>query len=478
MIQNLERDETSGEARAGRGTAGRRVYDLIGIGFGPANLALGVALQEEAERDGGADLDRLFLEAKPAQCWHPDMLLENSLIQISVLKDMATVRNPRSRFTFLSYLHDQGRLFEFLNLRDLFPSRVEFNDYLCWVAGQLADRVRYGRRVRSIDCYPARPGGAGASPSGDSELVEVVVDDLATGEEERYLAKNVVVATGGRPFVPPEIELPEDGLDDGLFHSNDFMTRIDRGFPDRDAAYRFVVVGSGQSGAELFYCLFDRYPNADVTATVRGFGYKPADDSDFTNEVFFPEMIDFFYELPKPKQRAVIDSFRDVNYAVVDHHLIRKIYRALYDMRVEGRQRARLLPYKTLLGVRRTAAGLEARYRDLVRDEEETIEADGMVLCTGYRWDKEHPLLEGLADCFETDDRGGYEVLRDYRLAPKPGFDAGVYLQGYCESTHGISETVLSLLPIRAQDIVDSLLERREAETAPATLREAVAVSE
>lgn len=466
------------EATTGEISGGRRVYDLIGIGFGPANLALAVALEEEGERDGGSDLDRLFLEAKPEQCWHPDMLLENSLIQISVLKDLATVRNPRSRFTFLSYLHDQGRLFEFLNLRDLYPSRVEFNDYLCWVADQLTDRVRYGRRVRSIECFPPRPRASEGSRSGESDLVDVVVEDLATGEEERYLARNVVVATGGRPFVPPEIELPDDGLDDRLFHSSDFMTRIDRGFPDRDAPHRFVVVGAGQSGAELFYCLFDRYPNADVTATVRGFGYKPADESDFTNQVFFPEMVDFFYDLPKEKQKRVIDSFRDVNYAVVDHALIRKVYRALYDMRVQGRSRARLLPYKTLLGVRRTPSGLEARYRDVVRDSEETIATDGLVLCTGYRWDKEHPLLESLSPCFETDDRGGYAMLRDYRLAPRPGFSAGVYLQGYGESTHGISETVLSLLPIRAQDIVDSLLARQTAEVAAPVPAETLAVAD
>src|SRR5215208_8142900 len=133
------------------GSPGKRdVYDILGVGFGPANLALAICLEEEAE-EGRRDLKRLFLEIKPRAVWHPGMLLEDSLIQISVLKDLATVRNPRSRFTFLNYLKTQGRLFEFLNLRDLFPTRIEFNDYLRWVAGELEQRVRYGREVLAVE---------------------------------------------------------------------------------------------------------------------------------------------------------------------------------------------------------------------------------------------------------------------------------------------------------------------------------------
>lgn len=428
------------------------VHDLVGVGFGPANLALAVALEEEVERPGGTGLDHLFLEARPGQCWHPGMLIEDSLIQVTVLKDLITVVNPRSRYTFLNYLKERGRLFEFLNLRDLFPSRTEFNDYLCWVAGELSDRVRYGRRVQKV-----RP----VVCDGGVELLEVVATDGATGEEERVLARNVVVATGGRPTVPPGIDLPGGPWADRVFHSYDFMERVDRGFPDRSGRHRFVVVGSGQSGAELFYNLFKRYPNADVTATVRGYGYRPADDSDFTNEVFFPEMVDFFYDLPEPKRTRVIDSFRDVNYAVVDHPLIRKIYRALYDERVEGRDRGRVLPFLQLTAIETRGDAVVARFEDLIRDREKALECDGLLLCTGFRWDKEHPLLEELAPWFETGSDGGYRVLRDYRLAGRPGFAPGVYLQGYCEATHGISETVLSLLAIRAQDIVESVLARR-----------------
>jgi L-ornithine N5-monooxygenase len=420
------------------------IYDLIGIGFGPANLALGVALEEEAP-----GLKRLFLESKAAPVWHPGMLLEDSLIQISVLKDLATIRNPQSRFTFLNYLKIKGRLFEFLNLRDLFPTRIEFNDYLSWVAGELSDRVRFGREVVSVQPV---------EESGEVRVLRVVTRDVATGEEDSCLARNVVLATGGVPCPPDGITLQKDGR---AFHSNDSMIRLKRDFPDKNASYRFVVVGSGQSGAELFHYLMQHYPNADVTAAIRRFSYKPVDDSDFTNEIFFPRMVDTLYELPDEKRKMILDHCRDVNYAVVDLALIRRIYKCLYQEKVLGRDRARIRTFLKLEDILDTGDGVIARFLDVLHDEQVTLEADGMILCTGYTWRKNHPLLHGLAPWLQCNRDGGYRIERDYRVATGPSFAPGVFLQGFAEETHGASEPVLSLLPIRAGDIVKSLLASR-----------------
>jgi L-ornithine N5-monooxygenase len=427
------------------------VHDLVGVGFGPANMALGVLLQEEQE-EGGPHPSRLFLEARGEPCWHPGMLLDGSLIQITVLKDLALVRNPRSRFTFLNYLHENGRLFEFLNLRDLFPSRYEFNDYLRWVGNQLGDVVRCGRRVTHV-----APVGDGA---GGVDLLEVTAE-TADGGEERFRARNLVVATGGTPWVPEGVELSRDGR---VFHASEFLHRLERDYPDRSAPYRFAVVGAGQSGAELFHYLVTRYPKADVTAVVRGHGYKPVDESDFTNEVFFPEKVDFLYGLPEEKRRRVVASYRDVNYAVVDAPLIKKIYRLLYDERVEGRDRARLRPYLEVRSVRDEAGSAVLELEHVLTGEPVRLEADAAVMCTGFRWSTRHPLLENIAPWLATGADGEYRVERDYGIAPaREGFRPRVYLQGYCEATHGISETVLSLLPMRARDIARSLAERLAA---------------
>jgi L-ornithine N5-oxygenase len=421
-------------------------YDVVGIGFGPANLALAVCLEEAAEEPGGRDLARLFLESKPKSIWHPGLLLEDSLIQISVLKDLATVRNPRSYFTFLNYLKAKGRLFEFLNLRDLFPTRIEFNDYLAWVAGELRERVRYGLEVVALEPVEGADGAV--------ETLRVVTRNLANGETEERLTRNVVIATGGVPCTPPGINLTPGGR---AFHASEFLHRMRRDYPDKQGKYRFIVVGSGQSGAELFFYLLNHYPEADVTAAIRRYAYKPVDDSDFTNEVFFPQMVDFLYDLPDEKRQLLLDQCKDVNYAVVDMALIRRIYRCLYQEKVEGKERARIRSFMELKGIEERPESVVVSFEHLLSDQPLQLEADALVVATGFTYRRDHPLLASLAPYLVKSPKGAYKVERDYRLTTEPGFLPRIYLQGFAEDTHGASEPVLSLLPIRAGDIVKSL---------------------
>ena len=182
------------------------VYDLLGVGFGPANLSLAAVLEESGDtpeaREHG-EFEHLFLESKPGYAWHPNMLLEDSLLQITVLKDLVTIHNPMSELTFLNYLKEKGRLFDWLNLRELYPTRLEFNDYLGWAAGKLDHRVRYNHEVEAVHAVEG--------DGGEVEMLRVVSRNGATGESEEHLARNVVVATGGRPVTPQGIDLPPDG---------------------------------------------------------------------------------------------------------------------------------------------------------------------------------------------------------------------------------------------------------------------------
>ena len=70
------------------------VHDLIGIGFGPSNLALAIALQEREKAQG--KLDVLFLDKQADYRWHGNTLVTQSELQISFLKDLVTLRNPTS----------------------------------------------------------------------------------------------------------------------------------------------------------------------------------------------------------------------------------------------------------------------------------------------------------------------------------------------------------------------------------------------
>lgn len=84
----------------------------------------------------------------------PHYTLSSELIpSFSCLKDLATLRSPTSPFTFLSYLHSQNRLSEFINKGTTIPSRREFADYLRWAAQEVEKRgvnVAYGEEIAAI----------------------------------------------------------------------------------------------------------------------------------------------------------------------------------------------------------------------------------------------------------------------------------------------------------------------------------------
>src|SRR5687768_7479125 len=111
------------------GADGGAPYDVVGVGFGPSNLAVAAAVAEHR----GPSLAARFLERQPRFGWHRGMLIDGATMRVSYLKDLVTMRNPASGYSFLSYLHDHDRLADFINYGSAHPLRVEFHDYLDWV---------------------------------------------------------------------------------------------------------------------------------------------------------------------------------------------------------------------------------------------------------------------------------------------------------------------------------------------------------
>ncbi len=52
---------------------------------------------------------------------------------------------------------------------------------------------------------------------------------------------------------------------------------------------------------------------------------------------------------------------------------------------------------------------------------------------------------------------GDFEVDRNYRLITDQRCQASIYMQGFCQASHGLSDTLLSVLPVRAEEISGSL---------------------
>jgi L-ornithine N5-oxygenase len=423
------------------------VYDLVGVGFGPSNLALAIAVREHNADASATPVTAAFLERQARFGWHRGMLLEDATMQVSFLKDLVTLRNPASEFSFLCYLKDRDRLIDFINHKTFFPLRVEFHDYLEWAAAKVDDMVTYGSEVTSV--VPVIRDGV-------VEAFDVLVRADATVSS--YRARNLVVATGLRPIAPSGVELGER-----VWHSRDLLTNIGQ----VEKADRFVVVGAGQSAAEITAFLHERFPAAEVCGVFSRYGYSPADDSSFANRIFDPAAVDDFFSAPPEVKTMLMNYHSNTNYSVVDTDLIDDLYKRVYRERVSGAARLRLINMSRLAGASLEGDQVSVSIETLATGDVTTLSADVLICATGYAPVDPFPLLGEVADRCSRDEFGRALVARDYRIRTDSLMSAGVYLQGGTEHTHGITASLLSTAAVRSGDILGSITERLRVEARP-----------
>lgn len=412
------------------------IYDMIGIGFGPANLAIAIALDEHRP-PGGRHLQCCFLEKQPAFEWHGGMLLKNTHLQVSFMKDLVTLRNPTSRYSFVNYLHQKKRLESFINLGTFFPSRVEYNDYMRWASDAFRDQVHYGEEVIAVD------------PLDDNGQVEwlTVRSRCTDGTLRERRARAVIIGVGGQPNVPEVFKPHRDHS--RLVHSSqykNFLNRLEATDP------RLAVIGAGQSAAEIFRDLMDRYPQGKIDLISRARALHPADDSPFVNEIFNPDFVDEFYRAPETERRSFIGNFSQTNYSVVDLDLIEEIYSRLYQQGVVGEPRHAFLPCHQIAEVDVAEKKVLLTLRDTRSEQRRWAEYDGVILATGFRRRRHRNLLKSLTPWMSSDT-----VARSYQIPMTANCRARVFLQGCCEETHGLADTLLSVLAIRSEEVVASL---------------------
>ncbi|KAL1859782.1 PAK-related GC kinase Sid1 [Diaporthe australafricana] len=469
------------------------VHDLVCVGFGPASLAIAVALHDFLEAGTLKQTPNvLFLEKQPKFAWHAGMLLPGAKMQISFLKDMASLRDPRSQFTFLNYVHNQDRLLDFINLDTFLPARTEYEDYLRWCASHFDDVVRYNSEVVSV------------SPEENSNGVKiftVVERNSKTGALSTHRARNVVLAVGGQASIPK----PLPAKSPRVIHSSQYVYMMPKILTDRNAPVRVAVIGAGQSAAEIFNNVSNLYPNSKTYMIMKSEFIKPSDDSPFVNCIFNPEWVDKLYPKESEYRQSLIKEAKATNYGVVRLGLIETLFEMMYEQKRQighdetkwphrimgGRQLVAAEEHgdKLRLSVRQASSGDLALEADglveipgsPLNSAEEILDVDLVVAATGYQrkahvemlknaWTMLPSLQDGVATAkprsdqwsVQTDDgeRRVMEVSRDYKVKFADGIvapDSGVWLQGCCEGTHGLSDTLLSILSVRSGEMVEAI---------------------
>ncbi|MCP3798443.1 SidA/IucD/PvdA family monooxygenase [Allokutzneria sp. A3M-2-11 16] len=401
-------------------------YDLIGIGVGPSNLSLAALAQSANE------LTSRFYEIKPRFEWHPGLMLPEAELQVSFLKDLVTLIDPTSPYSYLNFLHHEGRIFRALIANGLSSSRQEFEQYYRWVAEQLPS-IRWGQRVKSVTLV--------------EDHFEVACE---CGDAAR--TTTLTLGSGQEPHVP---DFAATLKGDQVLHSSELLQ-----VRPATSGRRVMVVGAGQSGAEVVNFLIsdDAALPESLTWVSSRPGFQPIDDSPFTNEWFVPEYVDHFQSLSSERRSFMLGHQRLASDGVSES-LLRKIYRRLYQLDIGGgRLRHRLVANRRVVDLRRNGDQLAVGLHDADRSRPEHCAVDVVIFCTGYRSrfpDYLEPLRERIATTAD-----GFEVRADYSLNWDGPPNLRIYVQNFAEHSHGVSDPNLSLSAWRSARILNSILGR------------------
>ncbi|WP_215781751.1 lysine N(6)-hydroxylase/L-ornithine N(5)-oxygenase family protein [Paludibacterium sp. B53371] len=389
------------------------VYDFIGIGLGPFNLSLACLAEPVSELKGA------FLEQSAGFDWHPGMLLPGSSMQTPFLADMVSLADPTSRFSFLNYLKQQGRLYPFYIRENFFPLRTEFNHYCQWVAAQL-DSLYFGRRVDSIVWQDG--------------LYHLSVRNGA--QQETWRTRRLVLGTGTSPELPACCA----GLGERVVHSADYLSNKLR----LQMLPSITVLGSGQSAAEIFADLLaesDRY-GYQLSWMTRSPRFYPLEYTKLTLEMTSPEYIDYFHALP-PGQRDQLINEQKGLYKGINRTLIDQIFEQLYQLRLRGGAQPLLLTNCALTACH-TQSGREGLALDLLQCEQQKafrLDTAALVAATGYAY-RQPAFLAGISDRLRRDAHGRLDVTRDYAVDVQ---GEEIFVQNVGLYTHGLATPDLGM---------------------------------
>jgi len=417
----------------------RQELDVASVGFGPAGIALACALEDEAEDNGKKPYQRVrFFEKSHDSTWHGSFLLAGTDINHHVFRDLVTPRNPRSRFSFAMYLKEKGRLYKF-GLLGRPASRVEWSDYISWVAGQLKEYVSYDEGV--IDILPVT----------DKGTLRAV--DLVTAQGT-YRTRRLILSHGSLPHIP---EVFQPHLGGRVFHTSQYLKNVHLG--GGPIAQRWLVLGSGQSAGEAVAHLLGAAPTTQVHSVHRGVGFRVGQLGQFPNMAFLPEQVDYFHQMAPAHRAKVFDEIRSTNYAGIDADESQALYSFMYEGEVSGHQRLNLHAWSSVVSVEKVGDAYSVLLRDSNTGLETTLYVDGIVLGTGYEQLPVPPLLTLLQPWLQRDEDGTLAVDRHYRVGLHNADGLQIFANGTSEKTHGISDAQsFSMVALRAQHLTDALL--------------------
>ncbi|MEV8388392.1 MULTISPECIES: SidA/IucD/PvdA family monooxygenase [unclassified Streptomyces] len=416
--------------------------DLVGVGIGPFNLSLAAL----ADRVRGG-LATTFFDQNPVFRWHPGLLIDGASLQVPFLADLVTLADPASPWSFLSYLRARDRLFPFYFAERFHIQRAEYDAYCRWVSEQLPG-LHFGHQVDAVRWNPER------------DLFEIDFTQLdQDGEVEalgRAHARHIALGIGTEPYIPEPLKPLVEAPAVPVIHSSDYLDHRDRLL----AAGHITVIGSGQSGAEIFLDLLRARPTGAerIHWLARTEAFAPMEYSKLGLEQFTPDYTRYFHALPEHVRDDLIPRQWQLHKGI-DADTIAAIHDELYRRTLDGGwPDAVLTPGVSVRTAGRVATTkVELHLEHAQQASRSRLTTDAVVLATGYRERPLDRILAGIDPYMRRDSSGRPRIDQHHRMILDPGVTGSVYVQNGERHTHGVGAPDLGLAAWRSATILNHL---------------------
>jgi lysine N6-hydroxylase len=414
----------------------KELYDIIGVGIGPANLGL-AALSADID-----NLSTIFFDETPSFRWHPGMLIEGADLQVPFLADLVTLADPTNRFSFLNYIHKSGRMHQFFFFNRFDIPRKEYSSYAKWVSEQL-DSCLFGRKVIDVINHQ----------NNNIPHYEVIVEDRETKVETRYFSKNLVVGTGMKPLIPEK--LSGFSVED-VMHTSQYAFQV----KELEKADSILIVGSGQSAAEVFLEQLEnqRGEGPLLYWYTRSSGFFQLEAGKLGQEIFSPDYIDYFHALPLNKRMEELPGLNQLRNGI-EQTTLHKIYDLLYHRTVDGKEAGCVIQANTEI---RSIYNDGEKYKVVCyqhqQEKEFDLQTEKIVLGTGYKPDIPD-WYERLMEQAEREE-GYLRIGREFDIQFADNRSNKIYSLTDLVHSHGAGATNLALAVHRNAAIINHVTGR------------------
>lgn len=214
-------------------------YDVVCVGFGTKGLALSTVLADH-------DPTQKVLVVERDDHFNGDLgfAATNSSAGSTFLRDLITLRNPRSEYTFINFLHETNLLIAFTNASQLITSRQLTARYMTWVAEKIQ---RLGWVAFNKEVVNIKP----TKVASDGQVNQWTVDLRAKGNgaASKITCKRLVVATGAQSRLPDALASPKLSANVmSMDRSKELIERVHRA----NQPLNIAIIGADQEAVELF----------------------------------------------------------------------------------------------------------------------------------------------------------------------------------------------------------------------------------